>query len=136
MFKRATGGPKVEWYPKTASTAFTNGMAVKSTSGQLVAAVANEVVGIILTDIASTDSDYAVARKVPVDIWTPEDIFEADVITGTLTTAMVNTKVDLASGALGIDVTGTTNKTCLIVGFISTTKALVKIVGSTTNDVS
>lgn len=125
----------VEWFPKTASTALARNTTVGLTSGAIVnSANANNIVGVILRDVTASSDDYALTTKVPIELWTPDDIFLSDVITGTLTTAMVGTKVDIASTYDGIDVTATSNKNALIVGFVSTTKALIKIIGSNWNN--
>lgn len=128
MFIRASGQPKPEYYPKAASTAFANGAAVKANgSGAFAPATSNtSVAAIILRDVLSTDSDYASVVKVLCDnISDSEDVFEATVETGTLTTAMVGTYANLASST-GIDVNTVANKDVFIVGYISATKALVK----------
>jgi hypothetical protein len=63
----------IEWYPVTVSTAFTAGdmVTILSTAagvGTLAKVVDGStfVIGTIQKTIASTDSDYATARKVPV----------------------------------------------------------------------
>ena len=63
----------VEWYPKTASEAFTYGDMVTilntaAGTGYLTSATSSsaEVLGTILKTVASTDSDYASTTKVPV----------------------------------------------------------------------
>lgn len=130
MFIRANGKPKIEWLLAAASTAFANGGLVYwNGSGALIPADATsgDHAGVILTDILSTDSDYASTKKVPVDVPVAEDIFYADVITGTLTTAMVGNFYDIDATGLGLDVTATSKKVVQVVGFVSATKALVKI---------
>jgi hypothetical protein len=130
MFTRATGKPKIEWLIAAASTAFTNGgLTYWDGSGAIIPADATSGnhAGIILDAIESTDDDYASTKKVPVDVPTAEDIFYADVATGTLTTAMVGNYYDLNSAGTGIDVTATSKKVVQVVGFVSATKALVKI---------
>ncbi len=129
MFKRASGDQNLEWYPKKASTAFTNGgLTYADGSGAIQPAdtTSGDHIGVILKTVASGDSDYADNTKVPVDVPRPNDVFEVDVETGTLTTAMIGNQYDLAS-ATGIDVTATAKKVVTVVGFISATKALVKI---------
>lgn len=63
----------VEWYPKTASTAFTMGdmvtiLPTAAGAGTLALATSSSpvVIGTIQKEIASTDSDYASATMVPV----------------------------------------------------------------------
>lgn len=125
----------VEWFPKTASTAIARNTTVGLTSGQIVnSANVNNIAGVILRDLTSKDDDYALTSKVPVELWIPDDIIECDVITGTLTTAMVGTKVDIAGTFDGIDVTSTSNKNALIVEFVSATKARIKLIGTNWNN--
>jgi len=131
MFKRISGRPKVEWYQKDASVAFANGGLVYwNGTGEIIPADATsgDHAGVILRDVLSTDDDYATSlAKVPVDVPTTEDIFEVDVETGTLTTAMVGNQYDLVADGDAIDVTATSKKVVTIVGFVSSSKALVKI---------
>jgi hypothetical protein len=82
--------------------------------------------GVSMRAVVSTDADYAtVGAKIPVDVLNDEDVFIADV-TGTLTTAMVDTHLDL-SDSLTVNAAGTTHKPVLCVGFLSATKGLFKI---------
>jgi len=131
MFKRISGKPKVEWYPKDASVDFSNGgLTYWNSAGEIIPADATsgDHCGIILRDVASTDADYATSlAKVPVDVPTTEDVFEVDVGTGTLTTAMVGQQYDLISTGLSIDVNAQSKKVVTVVGFVSASKALVKI---------
>lgn len=136
-FIKAHGNVRtVEWYPKTASTALAKNSVVSLSSGFLVNSTSTEITGIILRDVVSTDSDYALTNKVPVELGGFGDIYEADVITGSAAATNVGVKYDTDTGSLGITLSGTTNKTWLVVGVISATKVLVKAVGQQTNDVS
>lgn len=128
-FRRASGSPNIMFYPKKASVALAVGdLLYPDGSGavQRADATSGEHVGICLKTVASTDSDYASTTKIPVDVIGPDDIVEADVGTGTLTTAMVGLYRDLTDHA-GIDVSATAKNVVFIVGFISATKALIKI---------
>lgn len=128
-FLKISGKPKLEWAPITPSTVTSNGQPANFSSGALLpttAATAVDIYGILAKNIAATDSDYATARKVPVTPVGEDDIFEADVLTGTLTTAMVGNRYDLDSTGKGIDVTAQSHKQLLVVGFKSSTVALVK----------
>lgn len=130
MIKRVSGRPKVEYYPKKASTAFANGGLVYADGSGAVQpadATSGMHLGVILKAVTSGDDDYADTTKVPVDVCTPEDVFEADVETGTLTTAMVGNQYDLVADGDAIDVTGTSKKVVTVVGFISASKALIKV---------
>lgn len=130
MFKRASGKPNIEWYPKAASTAFANGnLTYWNGSGALIPADATsgDHAGVIQREVVATDSDYADTNKVPVDVADPTDIFEVDVETGTLTAAMIGNKYDLVADGDAIDVSATSKQVVTVVGFISATKALVRI---------
>lgn len=67
-FRKVKGKTRVEWLDVTTSTAFAKNSLVEWTSGLIAVADDNDtdVAGVILKAIASTDSDYATARKVPV----------------------------------------------------------------------
>lgn len=66
------GRTRIEWLPVTTSTALTQDTLVSFTSGLLVAATsstaASAIIGAIVKTIASTDTDYATARLVPVRV--------------------------------------------------------------------
>jgi len=129
MFILLKGRAVTEWYPKIASTVFTNGGLVYfdgSGAIQPADATSGDHIGIIQISIAATDSDYASTTSVPVLKVYEDNVYEVDVTTGTLTTAMVGNRYDLTD-ANGIDVTGTSKLVVTVVGFISATKALVKI---------
>lgn len=119
-------------YVKKASTAFTKDTLVKTdASGFLVAAVAatapEAIAGIIRRDVVSTDADYAKANLIPIEIPCGRECqYLADVGTGTLTQAMVNTLVDLKDNT-SIDVTATAVKQVRIEQFISASKAIVSL---------
>lgn len=130
MFTRISGKPKVEWFPKKASTAFPNGGLVYADGSGAVQpadATSGDHFGVILKAVTSADADYATTAKVPVDFASPEDIFEVDVETGTLTTAMVGNTYDLVADGDALDVTASAKDAVTVVGFVSATKALVKI---------
>lgn len=124
-----SGESKMEWYPKKASTAFTAGDLVYADgSGAIQPAdsTSGDHIGVIQKTITSADSDYASTTLVPVIKAYQDSIFVADVGTGTLTTAMIGNRYDLKD-ANEIDVTATSKKVVEVVGYISATKALVKI---------
>lgn len=136
MLKRISGKPNVEWFTKTASTVLSNGGAVALSSGRLILATASTTqhVGVILRACISTDSDYASAITVPVDVPGTNDIFEADVKSGVTAAATgVGSQCDffIASSGDTTDVTVDTGTNShhqvTIVGFISASKVLVKI---------
>jgi len=82
-FKLIKGKTRIEWLPVTASTALSADSLVEFTSGFLAAADDNEaaadIIGVLVKAIASTDDDYADARKVAVRIPVEKfTIWEAD----------------------------------------------------------
>ena len=112
-----------------ASTVVSNGDALKNSSGYAIPATAGQTVPTIGVysgnTIATTDSDYASTKYVPVFMTTPDVIFLADVGAGTATIANVNGQYDLtAAGA--VDLTATTHKVVTCVGVVSASKILVK----------
>lgn len=117
-------------FKKKASTAFTRDTLVTTdASGWLVAADATtapeKIVGIIRQTIASTDADYASNTLLMIEIpCDREDLYVADVGTGTATQAMVNTLKDLKDET-SIDVTANAVKPVRIERFISASKVVV-----------
>jgi len=71
-FTRKAGKTKVMWLPVTTSTALTKGALVAWSSGLLIAATSttapSTIAGVIARTVASTDSDYASSRLVPVEV--------------------------------------------------------------------
>ncbi len=130
MFKRASGEPNVQWFAKVASSAFFAGDLMYADGSGMVLeadATSGNHMGISMKDVAATDDDYASNTSIPLDVPRPDDIFEVDVDSGTaLTTAMVGNYYDLTD-ANSLDVGNQSKNVVLIVGFISATKALVKI---------
>lgn len=130
MFKRVSGMPNIEHYPKAASTAFAkNGLVYWNGSGYIIPADATsgDHAGIVLDEVVATDDNYASTTKLMVDVPNPSDIFEVDVETGTATVAMVGNQYDLVADGDAIDVTATSKKVVTVVGFVSSSKLLVKI---------
>jgi len=129
MFKVISGKAKIEWYPKIASTVFTNGGLVYADGSGAVQpadATSGDHIGIILKTTAATDDDYASTTSVPIQKVYEGDILEADVSTGTLTAAMVGNRYDLTD-ANGVDVSATSKLVVTCVGFISASKGLFKL---------
>lgn len=129
-FKRISGKPKLEWLPKAASTVFTaGGLVYANGSGYLIPADATsgDHFGVVMKAVTATDADYALTPKIPVDFASPEDIFEVDVETGTFTVAMVGNAYDLVADGDALNVSAQSKKVVTIVGFVSSSKALVKI---------
>jgi hypothetical protein len=129
-FRHIAGNAKVETYPNAISTVYTaGGLGYFNGSGAVIPADATsgDHAGVILEAIAATDAKYSTAGKIPVLVPDQNDIFEVDVETGTLTTAMIGNQYDLVADGDAIDVTATSKKVVTVVGFVSSSKALVKI---------
>ncbi len=132
MFIPRRGKFHLEWWTAAASTVFALWDLVYSAnaSGTIIPAdsTSGDHIGVILKPIASTDSDYASTKLVPVLV--PDDIraeFEVDVDTGTaLTTAMVGSRYDLTD-ANSLNVGAQSKKVVTITKFVSATKAWVKV---------
>lgn len=122
------GDVSVEWYPKTASTAFSVNAMVYSASGQLIPAdsTSGDHMGVILIPVASTDSDYASASFVPVAVPHSDTEFLATDIVGTLTAAMVNTFRDLST-SLAVDAAAQAKNVVLITQFIAAATGVIKV---------
>lgn len=129
-FVKVSGKSRVEYYPKAASEAFeVDDLVYFNGSGQITKAdsTSGDHIGVIKKKVTSADSDYASTTMVPVEVIEDNDIYEVDVDSGTaLTTAMVGNRYDLADEA-SINVGATSKKVVTVVGFISATKALVKV---------
>ena len=125
----------IEYFPKQASTAFAKNslVAIGGTSGTIKPATSSttEHLGIIKTKIAATDSDYASTTLVPVLIPDLNSSFLAD---GTgFDSTDVGVKVDLTD-ASNVNASATSVKSMLVVGIISSTKGIVKIVQPQTSN--
>lgn len=128
MFKRISGRPNIEKYPNAISTVYYNGgLVYPNGSGAVIPAdsTSGNHIGVAIEAIPATDARYATAGKIAVDVIDDNDIFEADV-TGTLTTAMVGTYLDLSTSVL-VNAAASAKDAVLCVGFISATKGLFKI---------
>lgn len=129
MIKRISGKVNIEWYPKTASTVFRDGQLVRWASGQLVPAnaTAGDFAGVTVAPLAATAANYATTDKIMVDVPNTDTVYEATVKTGTLTAAMVGGRYDLHADGDGINVSAQAKGVVTVVGFVSATKALIKI---------
>jgi hypothetical protein len=121
----------IEWYPVTVSTTFSYGDMVTILStvagvGTLAKVVdgSTRVIGLIQQTIAATDSDYAVARKVPVLVGDADAEFIATAA-GTASATDVGEMVGFDDEET-IDVTDYTEGQFLITGVISTTQVTGK----------
>lgn len=131
MFKRLSGAPNIFWFPKKASTAFTNGGLVYADGSGAVQpgdATSGDHFGVIIRAVTSSDDDYATAgAKVPVDMCRPTDLWEVDVPNGDLATGDVGNTCDLEADGAGIDPDATSKNVVTIVGYISASKAIVAV---------
>lgn len=129
------GKMKTMWLPVTPSTDLAKDTLVTFTSGKLVAATSStaavDIIGILNKEIATTDTDYASDRLVPVLVPLEKNVeYEADVTSGLVVTD-IGAEFDLTDaatvnrGAGSVDVVKP-------VKVLSTTKGifLVKINGS------
>lgn len=98
-FTKYRGKTKTVWLPVTVSTAFTKGDIVSFSSGYLIkatsATTALSHAGVIKKTIASTDSDYATARLVPVEVPVEKNVEWLAPVTSGLVAADVGLLVDL-----------------------------------------
>lgn len=127
-FLRASGEPNIEYHEKTASTAFNVGDLVYDGGSRYILpadATSGDHIGICMKKVASTDSDYASATKIPVDVAAENDIFEVD-CGGAATAALLGTFIDLTN-AYTADEANSNKDALLVVGIISASKILVKI---------
>lgn len=113
--------PVIKSYAKTASTALDKNSLVEWTSGYIDAADDNEllVLGILLEEVAATDSDYASATKKQVELIQSGDEVEITTTAG----LTVGTAYGI-SNAYTIDATDTANDTFTCTEVISSTRAI------------
>lgn len=133
MIKHINGEVVINDYVAPASTAFAfNDVVTRDANGKLAKATGttprSELLGLIQRDIASTDSDYASDKTVPVlEFNNPEAEFEGDVGTGTATAAMRGLMFDLKDEN-ELNVSKQLQKCFKVTRFISATKVRGKIV--------
>lgn len=132
MVKPYRGNFHIEWYPKTASTAYTfNDMVtIASTAAgagtlKLAAATDTFIYGLIQRTVASTDSDYASASKVPVLVGDADAEFLFDVSTGTAATTDIGEMIDL-DDENSVDVDAYTLGQVKVTDIVSTTQVVGK----------
>lgn len=128
-FRLAKGGHHIEWHPKKASTAFDVGDLVYADGSGAVQpadATSGNHIGICMKKVTSSDDDYASTTAIMILVPHDDTEIDADVGTGTLTTAMVGNYYDLADET-GIDVSAQSKNVVLITKFISSSKARIKI---------
>lgn len=136
-FIHVKGPAKTEAFKKTASVAIAaaSPLSFDGSAGYVrQSAVASvRIAGVSLKKITSSSDDYASNTMIEVIIPSSDDVFEADV-TGTATQANVGEQYDLSAltdgTAQNVDVGATTYKVVTVVGFISSSKVLVKFNGA------
>jgi hypothetical protein len=131
--KHLRGKFAIEWYPKTASTAYTlNDMVEILTTAAGVGTLAKvtssstKILGLIQKTIASTDADYASATLVPVLVPEVNTEFLFDVSTGTAATTDIGEMID-ADDENSVDVNAYTVGVVEVTGIVSTTQIIGKI---------
>ena len=133
MFKRKNEKHQIRYFKKKASTAFVNGaLTYVDSNGYLNPASATSVnhVGVILKEVLSTDSDYASATYVPVDMCSPTDLFIADVSAGTVAQTAVGAYYDLNSTGDKVDLSATSVKAVYVQEILSGSSQVVVVVNS------
>ena len=129
-FIKYKGKTVTRWLPVTTSTAITKGSIVSWSSGLLIAATSSTTAlshaGVIKKTIASTDSDYATARLVPVEVPVEKNVIWLADFTTTLVTTDIGAEVDLTD-ALTVNRGASSVDACIIAGYISATKGYVTI---------
>lgn len=125
-FTRFKGKTVTRWLPVTTSTTFTKGDIVAWSSGLLIKATTTSAakthVGVIKKTIAATDSDYATARLVPVEV--PMEKMVQWRAPGTALVATENgTWMDL-TGPGTVDRSGSTYDAVQQTGIISATEGI------------
>lgn len=134
MIKRKNGEHNIQYFKKKVSTAFINGALTNvDSNGFLIPATATSVnhVGVILKTVAATDSDYATATFVPVDVCRTTDLFIADVSAGTVNQTAVGAYYDLNSTGDKVDLSATTVKQVYVQDILTASSQVVIIVNST-----
>ncbi len=133
MIKPYKGRFHIEWYKKTASTAYAfNDMVVILNTvagpGTLAKATSSStfLLGLIQQTITSADSDYASASLVPVLVGDFDAEYIFDVSTGTAATTDVGEMIDLDDED-SVDVTAYTKGQILVTKVISATQVVGKL---------
>lgn len=135
MFVLIKGNPVLEYFPKkTSTTLVVNRLAqFEANTGVITVCTAapTRVAGVIAKAVASTDSDFASATKIPVILPQENNEFLADV-TGTLLTTMVGTQYQPDATGQYVDIAATTTPVIVVVGYVSASQAIVKFNGAYT----
>lgn len=129
-FTRYKGKTKTVWLPVTTSTVITKGAVVSWASGLLIAATSSTTAlshaGVIRKTIAATDSDYATARLVAVEVPVEKNVIWTADFTTTLVTTDLGAEVDFTD-SLTVNRGASSVDTCIIQEYISATKGRVLI---------
>jgi len=133
MFIRKNEKHNIQYFKKKVSTAFINGgLTAVDSNGFLIPATATTVnhVGVIQVTVATTDTDYATATYVPVDVCRPTDLFVADVSAGTIAQTVVGAYYDLNSTGDKVDLSATSVKAVYVQDLAEANTKVVVIVNS------
>lgn len=127
---RANGPVHVEYYPKTASTLFSFEEPVYlTTDGQLspyTPGVAAPFLGLIKKAVTATDSDYASATRVPVEVPNTETEYLFDATSTSAASTDVGEYVDYVEATVSVNVGSTAQNDVYVTGFISTALVIGK----------
>lgn len=136
-FYRSSGLPNIQPMNGAASTVLVaNGM-VTMVSGALAksSSTSSVISGISMETRATTDSDYATARPVLVDMLGPNVLVFCDNVTGTLTAAMEGQFMKLSSTAGVVTDAGTATDTpaaalvLMLIKYVSATQGYFMVNG-------
>lgn len=130
MFIRKEGKTKIMYLPVAASAgAMSEGALVAFSNNTLILATNTtagyNIVGVLRKAVTTADSDYAVARLLPVEVPVEMNVvWEADVNVGTLATTSVGLYFDLdtADTGLGVDQSASTYDIVQCVKYLSASK--------------
>lgn len=127
---RPNGPSHIEFYEKTASTAFAFDEPVYlGTAGRLLAytpGVAAPFLGLIKKTIASTDSDYASTTRVPVEVGNYDTEYLIDATTTSAALTDVGEFVDYVTATRSVNVGSSTNDDFYVTQVISSTLVVGK----------
>ena len=127
---KADAGTRIEFFQKKASQAFSfNDLVYVDSNGflDLAADGANFVpLGLIQKAIASTDSDYASATRVPVLVPGENAEFLCDVSTGSAAQTDVGEWIDIDDED-SVDVSASTYDIFFVTGVVSATQVIAKM---------
>lgn len=134
---RANGPTHIEYYGKTASTAFSFEEPVAlDTTGTLIPytpGLAAPFLGLIKATIVSTDSDFASTTRVPVEVGTYDTEYLITASTTAAGTTNVGEYVDYVESTVSVNVGATSQNDFYVTQIISTTLVVGKFVRKTTS---